>query len=148
MEIIIHDLSSLNILLCICRASLDEMSTLREREKEISHAILNSTNMQLNNLQEKSTIARLKSYSVLDSRLRSVPGHQHIVIGALCDLLLPLIPSLHITALMAVLGSSLTHTIVVPTRLTAVAAAHICRDLGISSLTMMILEEIEDPPER
>jgi chromosome segregation ATPase len=144
---IIHDLS-LNISLSIYRTSLDEISTLREREKEISHAILNSTNMQQNKLQEKSTLARLKSYGVLDSRLRSIPGHQHIVIGALCDLFLPLIPSVHTTALMAVLGSSLTHTIVVPTRTTAVAAAHICRDLGISSLTMDILEEIEDPPER
>lgn len=44
---------------------------------------------------------------------------------------------------MAVLGSSLTQTVVVSTRSTALVAAQICRRLKIFPLTIDILEEID-----
>ena len=50
-----------------------------------------------------------------------------------------------VTALLAVFGSSLTDTLVVTTRSTATIVAQICRKAQISSLTIIILEEIESP---
>ena len=70
------------------------------------------------------------------------------LIGPLCDLFVPLDPQKHQVALLAVMGSTLTNTVVVHTRTLAVAAANNCREVGIAGVTFDILEEVVMVSER
>ena len=80
--------------------------------------------------------------------LSGLPDGNEGFLGPLCDLFVPKDPSRHQIALLAVLGSTLTHTIVVQTRTLAVAAASICREMGITGVTFDILEEVVMVNER
>ena len=77
-----------------------------------------------------------------------VPVAEEGLIGPLCDLFVPRDPHRHQVALLAVMGSTLTHTVVVKTRTLAVAAANISREVGIAGVTFDILDEVVAVSER
>jgi hypothetical protein len=74
--------------------------------------------------------------------------HYKEICGILCKVLQPLDPSVHTHALLTVLGThTVTSTLIVRTRQTAILAARLCKELQLSAsgpITIDITEEISD----
>lgn len=65
-----------------------------------------------------------------------------LVYGMLCDVIEPIDPKMHTLPIIEVLGSQLTHTLIVKNRKIALYVAKRCQQLNVTNLTIDIVDEI------